>query len=311
MTKKDLPLVSVVIPVYNGSNYVAEAIDSVLAQTYPNVEIIVVNDGSTDGGETEKIVLSYGDKVRYFHKENGGVSTAVNFGIRQMCGEYFSWLSHDDLFTPEKIAHQMAVASPDKLVLCGRHLVDANRNILPDARDTLRFRENGELNWQEAFVELMRQGGYNGCALLIPKAAFDRCGGFDTQQKYCQDLMMWMRLFLSGYGLSVITEKDVLSRVHGAQQTGRADHRFHADCIRMGQLMLDEIAEKSTRQNNLLFAFAAYHAVYHTPTVVRQSRHLARQHRLFSFGDYLRLGWLQLYGAVRPVIRNLYYRIAR
>ena len=68
------PLVSIVIPVYNGANYMREAIDSALAQTYDNCEILVVNDGSRDDGETERIALSYGDEIRYFAKENGGVA---------------------------------------------------------------------------------------------------------------------------------------------------------------------------------------------------------------------------------------------
>ena len=75
--------VSIIIPVYNGSNYVKEAIDSALAQTYKNKEIIVVNDGSTDEGATRDIVKSYGDKVTYYEKENGGVSTALNLGIEK------------------------------------------------------------------------------------------------------------------------------------------------------------------------------------------------------------------------------------
>ena len=97
------PLVSIVIPVYNGSNYMREAIDSALAQTYSNIEIIVVNDGSNDGGATRDIALSYGDKIRYFEKENGGVSTALNLAIKNMRGQYFSWLSHDDVYLPEKV----------------------------------------------------------------------------------------------------------------------------------------------------------------------------------------------------------------
>ena len=76
------PKVSIVIPVYNGEDYIREAINSALAQTYKNCEVIVVNDGSTDG--TETIVKSYGDKVRYFSKENGGVSSALNLGIDHM-----------------------------------------------------------------------------------------------------------------------------------------------------------------------------------------------------------------------------------
>ena len=78
------PKVSIVIPVYNGEDYVNEAIDSALAQTYENCEVIVVNDGSTDN--TEAIVKTYGNKIRYFSKENGGVSSALNVGIEHMEG---------------------------------------------------------------------------------------------------------------------------------------------------------------------------------------------------------------------------------
>ena len=104
MTDTFNPLVSIVIPVYNGSNYLcAGGSNSALAQTYKNIEVIVVNDGSNDKGKTRKIALSYGHKIRYFEKENGGVATALNLGIEKMKGEYFSWLSHDDLYSPRKV----------------------------------------------------------------------------------------------------------------------------------------------------------------------------------------------------------------
>ena len=95
MGYSDTPMVSIIIPVYNGANYLREAIDSALAQTYSNFEVIVVNDGSNDGGETDRIATSYGEKIRYFRKENGGVASALNMGIKHMKGDYFSWLSHD------------------------------------------------------------------------------------------------------------------------------------------------------------------------------------------------------------------------
>ena len=81
MNRINNPKVSIIIPVYNGSNYLANAIDSALAQTYKNIEVIVVNDGSKDEGATERIALSYGDRIHYYAKSNGGVSSALNFGI--------------------------------------------------------------------------------------------------------------------------------------------------------------------------------------------------------------------------------------
>ncbi len=102
------PFVSIVIPVYNGANYLREAIESALGQTYPDVEVIVVNDGSNDGGKTRDVALSFGNRIRYLEKTNGGVATALNLGVREMRGELFAWLSHDDVYYPEKIARQVA-----------------------------------------------------------------------------------------------------------------------------------------------------------------------------------------------------------
>ena len=99
--------VSIIIPVYNGERYLKEAIDSALAQTYSNLEVIVINDGSVD--RTEDIALSYGNKIRYFSKKNGGVASALNLGISVMQGEYFSWLSHDDIYLEDKIEKQMEI----------------------------------------------------------------------------------------------------------------------------------------------------------------------------------------------------------
>lgn len=96
------PKVSIVIPVYNGANYVARAINSALNQTWDNKEVIVVNDGSTDHGNTEKAAAAFGSRIRYIAKPNGGVASALNLGIQEMTGEHFSWLSHDDLYAPQK-----------------------------------------------------------------------------------------------------------------------------------------------------------------------------------------------------------------
>ena len=127
------PQVSIVIPVYNGSNYLADAIDSTLAQTYTNTEVIVINDGSNDGDKTEKIALSYGNQIRYFAKENGGVSSALNLGIQKAEGEYISWLSHDDAYLPDKIQTQiehLKDTSRDTILFSDYEIIDENSNFV-------------------------------------------------------------------------------------------------------------------------------------------------------------------------------------
>lgn len=97
------PKVTIVIPAYNAANYLAEAVESAINQTYENIEIIVVNDGSNDNGATADVAKKYRNSIRYIEKGNGGSSSALNCGILNMTGEWFSWLSHDDLYCPDKV----------------------------------------------------------------------------------------------------------------------------------------------------------------------------------------------------------------
>lgn len=103
----DKPLVSVIIPCYRQAGYLPEAVDSVLAQTYPNVEAIVVNDGSDD--DTESVAKGYGERIRYVWRSNGGISAARNTGIQHAHGAYLKFLDADDYLHPEQIARQMEV----------------------------------------------------------------------------------------------------------------------------------------------------------------------------------------------------------
>ena len=124
------PLVSIVIPVYNGANYLSLAIHSALAQTYRNIEILVVNDGSDDNGATARIARLYGDRIRYFEKKNGGVASALNLAIGEAKGLFISWLSHDDLYTSDKIERQIAHLTeqpePNRCVIYGDYSVFSN-----------------------------------------------------------------------------------------------------------------------------------------------------------------------------------------
>ncbi|MFX0000780.1 MAG: glycosyltransferase [Candidatus Hodarchaeota archaeon] len=207
------PKVSIIIPVYNGSNYMHEAIDSALNQTYENIEVIVVNDGSNDNGKTAQIAKSYGNKIRYFSKENGGVSTALNLGIRMMTGEYVSWLSHDDVYYPEKIEKQIEFLrnEPDKniIVHCDFDVIDSKSNIIGEYRikdtDTDKFR-----------YALITGGPIHGCTPLIPKLCFDEVGLFNEELRTVQDKDMWFRIS-EKFKFKHIPDKLIKSRSHPEQ----------------------------------------------------------------------------------------------
>ena len=206
------PRVSIVIPVYNGANYLAQAIDSALAQTYSNVEVVVVDDGSTDGGETERVARGYGDRIRYLRKENGGVATALNAGIEVMTGEYFSWLSHDDLYLPERVALQVqaaAAAGPRPVVVYSAfEMIDAGGAVLGDGLAIPRYDDP---------VLAVFDSVIHGCSLLVPRRCFEMAGGFDPALPTTCDVDMWLRLMLAGFEFRFVPRVLVQSRQHAEQ----------------------------------------------------------------------------------------------
>jgi len=226
--KKELfnPLVSIVIPVYNGSNYLREAIDSALAQTYKNIEIIVVNDGSTDN--TEEIVKSYGKKLRYFKKENGGVSTALNLGIKESKGEYISWLSHDDLYYPNKIEKQINKLSDIKsenrnITIIFSHfdalVMDSGKRI--NNFEKILYKNMEDPYYTYSMLDCFFSSKLNGCTLLLPRCIFEKFGFFDLNRKTIQDYILFITFFKCGIKYIFLDEVLVISRHHKEQDTSR------------------------------------------------------------------------------------------
>ncbi len=217
MTNPFSLLVSIIIPVYNGSNYMREAIDSALAQTYKNIEIIVVNDGSTD--DTEQIAKSYGDKIRYYKKENGGVATALNFAIKKSKGEYISWLSHDDMYYPEKIEKQIEELSRLDKEKKENTIVYSNYSLVNEKSEITSvqsFQKSHDIQKLNYSLYPILKGLIHGCTLLIPKKCFDQVGYFDEKLKTTQDYDLWFRMFPQ-YDLIFIEDLLVKSRWHNKQ----------------------------------------------------------------------------------------------
>jgi hypothetical protein len=209
------PKVSIVIPVYNGSDYLREAIDSALSQTYRNIEVIVVNDGSVDKGKTRRIALSYGDRILYYEKENGGVATALNFAIDHMTGAYFSWLSHDDEYYPHKIETQICYLH--RLQTEGVVLFSDFEEIDEKSRHVRHVRSDHEMLEKKPFYALLR-GCINGCSLLIPRACFEIVGQFDQRLKTTQDYALWHKM-IRRFEFIHIPEILVKYRIHGQQRS--------------------------------------------------------------------------------------------
>ena len=308
MNEKFMPMVSIVIPVYNGSNYLRSAIDCALSQDYPNFEVIVVNDGSTDGGETDTIARSYGDRIRYFVKENGGVSSALNLALSVMEGEYFSWLSHDDLYTPNKLTNGISLLSkfPDKIgkliSFSWGNYIDENGVVLRPFHK--RLEECRPYSPEEMVEYMLRYGTMNGCCMLIPKEAFDACGDFEENLRYSQDTLMWFTFFLYGYGLVFDGNPDVMYRIHRKQTSKTRRDLFERDSLFIADKLGPEL-RKTSKDNQLLYLFAKRNAVHDCPGVVARIGEEARKIQPFSLKQNLSLKVLLAYSKVRRVLKKL------
>lgn len=258
--KNFFPKVSIIIPVYNGTNYMRNAIESAILQTYGNIEVIVINDGSTDEGGTESIAQTYSRYIRYFSKPNGGVATALNLGIEKMEGEYFSWLSHDDMYTPEKIEEEVRALSCLKdhttIVAEGYQVVDPSGNYLYTVNIHSLYTQDQLAN----SMFLLMRGGINGCALLIHKNHFDRIGLFNPQLPTTQDYDLWFRMF-RGEPILFLKSSNVLSRSHEEQGSKTLVNDHIGECDRlwigmMNSLTLNEKVEMSGSE------YLFYHDLY-------------------------------------------------
>jgi glycosyltransferase involved in cell wall biosynthesis len=221
------PRVSIIIPVYNGSNYLAQAIESALAQTWPEVEIIVVNDGSCDGGATEAIALSFGDSIRYIAQPNGGVGAALNAGIREMSGDIFCWLSHDDLHHREKTARQVeewnALGRADVVLFSDYRLIDHA------GREIATVRMDHSMLQAKPYYALLR-GSIHGCSVFLPKTIFAKVGCFNETLPTTQDYDLWRRVIAS-YRFVHIAEALISSRWHAEQASKTTQHASEASAF--------------------------------------------------------------------------------
>ena len=231
------PKISIIIPVYNGENYLEEAIKSALNQNYNNIEIIVVDDGSVDG--TRTIAERYLDRIRYKYKTNGGVASALNCGISEMTGDYFMWLSHDDFFYGDKVSSQVKAALEDpenrKFLYSNYDLLDMNCNTVYHCFSP--YTKYGDYTNKGVFPVLY--GLINGCTVMVHRSLFDEVGVFDPKLKTAQDYDMWFRM-LRTHEPYYVDKRLVCNRMHG-EQGSKTIAEFVDNCQEQHKKMINSL----------------------------------------------------------------------
>ncbi len=247
------------MPVYNGAEYLGRAIDSALGQSYPNLEVIVVDDGSDDGGKTAAVIDTYGNRIKALHKENGGVSSALNMGISVMKGEYFVWLSHDDVLLPNLVQTQVQTLLDNKfddgntIVCCQIGLIDAAGKRLYRPYSPLVGMKSGK----EIYRLLLSGANICYCTMLIPKSSMDKVAPFSTEYRYVQDKLYWKSLAKNGCRFYFYDEKLALLRTYKGQLSEKLRPIYKEEMYRYLKPDMDALYacyEKDTAMSVLLYA---------------------------------------------------------
>ncbi|WP_121355477.1 glycosyltransferase family 2 protein [Flavisolibacter nicotianae] len=204
-----MPEVSVILPVYNGETYLNEAIDSILAQSFTDFELLLINDGSTDS--SEQIILSYSDpRIRYLKNEkNKGLIYSLNYAVSEAKGKYIARMDADDIALPQRLEKQVQhLRQKNVAVLATRvNLIDASGNPLPD--------------WQAdksniTFKEIKKYLPLNNCLAhptVMANADIFKRYPYRENQKYSEDYDVWLRLLAKGLQIEKLPEPLLLHRI--------------------------------------------------------------------------------------------------
>lgn len=200
------PKVSVVIPSYKTANLIARCLDTVMAQTFQNFEAIVVNDGSPDTAELEKVLAPYMDRIVYIKQENKRCAGARNTAIKNARGEFLAFLDSDDTWCPEHLESQMKQFADDPSL----DLVYCNSLLVGDPERGGPFMEKCPSNGTATFESLVTETCQIPIStVVVRKAAILKAGGFDEALPRCDDYDMWVRTAFHGAKIGYIRKLTV------------------------------------------------------------------------------------------------------
>lgn len=223
MSESSSPTVSVVIAAYNAARWTAETLGSVLAQTFRNFEVIVVDDGSTD--QTPEVVAGYKDRIRYLRKENAGAASARNVGIRAARGSYIAFVDADDLWLPEKLQLQMDLFSrhPDLAWVYSDAIVFDEESV----QEVFRTSDVTKLYAGDILRPLLLFNFIASPTPVIRRDVFDTVGYFDESPglQSGEDWNMWLRI-AAKYRVEFVDRPLARYRRHRAGKSGSGDLKY-------------------------------------------------------------------------------------
>jgi GT2 family glycosyltransferase len=215
--------VTIVIPCYNQARFLGGALDSALAQDYDSLEIIVVNDGSTDDFAAWVLPYQNNPRIKIITQENRGLPAARNRGIQESGGEYLKFLDADDALAPNAISMQVAAFRKTPalgLVYCDLTHVDAQGKPCDNfSVATMRRILDGDI-----LPSLLVGGYFTPHTVLVPRHVLDHVGDFDETLGGTADTELWMRIACEGYAAQFIPEKLVYYRLHDANMSLNTAH---------------------------------------------------------------------------------------
>ncbi|WP_136513077.1 glycosyltransferase family 2 protein [Geomonas edaphica] len=308
------PVVSVVLPVYNGDRFLEESLQSILRQSFTDLELIVINDGSTDG--TREILERYCDRdprLRVWHQENRGLSRSLNVGLELARGRYLARQDADDVSLPERIAKQVAFldAHPD---YC---MVGTWSHIIEEQRHSLRFHrhpaENGPLKFNLLFDNF-----FVHTSVMVRKSALDAVGAYTTAQvRQPEDYELWSRLLRGRLGKMANLPEVLVEYREVEGSICRSDSRSFTDQVMaISRLNLAAFSGREPEDQLVADLSALVHGVFDQVStrpdfaaifmlLRRTARGVIGEAEATPMGEVYRLFFALVKGYVRYRLRNL------
>lgn len=225
MQSSEQPLVSVIIASYNHADYIEASIHSVLAQTYPNIELLVIDDGSKDDSveRIRRLQAQHGFDFRV--QQNQGLSRTLNAAIERAGGDLIAPFGSDDIMLPDRIARQVAwLADKPEVGICGGNIQEIDEH--GDPRGTPKALQQRRLGFEDVFLD--RKPGVPAPTLMFRRAALAQVGGFDPEVRL-EDLLIELKITRAGWFIDALPDVLALYRVHGSNTY--KNYRFMVDNV--------------------------------------------------------------------------------